>query len=156
MKHIDQQTLDKLCIDANTSTRRRSHLNLHEHSGEDIQRLLIGLQPGTYVRPHLHPETYKKETIVILQGRCACVTFNEDGSIASSVILDKDGANLICEFPDRQWHSLVCLEKDTVVLEFKRGPYVALSPENFAAWAPPENSSAQDSYLKELSTKILS
>ena len=102
MKNVDQQTLDKLCREATASPRRRAHLNLHEDLEEDVQRLLIAMQPDTYIRPHRHPEPYKKETLIILQGRCACMTFHNDGSVDQSTILDPAKGTYLCEFPDQQ------------------------------------------------------
>ena len=150
MKHIDRSSVDKLCREAAGSPRRRAHLNLHDDLEEDLQRLLIALQPDTYIRPHRHPEDYKRETLVILRGRCACYTFNDSGEVDRVTILDPREGSFVCEIPDQQWHSLACLEADTVVLEFKRGPYVPLAPENFAPWAPEETSDTRTAYLESL------
>ena len=150
MKGIDQEIIDTLCREADAAPRRRAHLNLHDDLEEDVQRLLIAMQPGTYIRPHRHPEPYKKETLVVLQGRCACFTFADDGSIENSTVLDPIKGTHLCEFPDLGWHSVVCLTKNTVVLEFKRGPYAPLAPENFAPWAPKEGSDACPAYVKSL------
>ena len=154
MKQIDQATLDQLCQEAETAPRRRAHLNLHEDLGEDLQRLLIAIQSDSYFRPHRHPEDYKKETIVVLQGRCACYTFHDDGTIDQVTMLDSDKGAFLCEMPDRQWHTLVCLADNTVVLEFKKGPYEPLAPENFAPWAPEENTEASSSYQASLKTAL--
>ena len=153
MKRVDQEIIDRLCREAAASPRRRAHLNLHEDLEEDVQRLLIAMQPGTYIRPHRHPEAYKKETLVILQGQCTCFTFAEDGSIADSITLDPNSSIHLCEIPDLEWHNVVCLTNDTVMLEFKRGPYVPLAPENFAPWAPEEGSSNGPDYVKSLVTR---
>ncbi|MEN9023364.1 MAG: cupin fold metalloprotein, WbuC family [Verrucomicrobiaceae bacterium] len=150
MKEVALETIDRLCREATASPRRRAHLNLHEDLEEDVQRLLIAMQPGTYVRPHRHPEPYKKETLIILQGRCACFTFHNDGSINKSVILDPAKGTYLCEIPDQQWHGVTCLSDNTVVLEFKRGPYTPLTPENFATWAPEENSNTCSQYMAHL------
>ncbi|MCH1503345.1 MAG: WbuC family cupin fold metalloprotein [Verrucomicrobiales bacterium] len=150
MKEVALETIDRLCREATASPRRRAHLNLHEDLEEDVQRLLIAMQPGTYVRPHRHPEPYKKETLIILQGRCACFTFHNDGSINKSVILDPAKGTYLCEIPDQQWHGVTCLSDNTVVLEFKRGPYTPLTPENFATWAPEENSNTCSEYMVHL------
>jgi cupin fold WbuC family metalloprotein len=154
MKQVDQKIIDKLCREATASPRRRAHLNLHEDLEEDVQRLLIAMHPGTYIRPHRHPEPYKKETLVILQGRCACFTFADDGSVSETSVLDSGNSTHLCEIPDQGWHGVVCLTNDTVVLEFKRGPYIPLAPENFASWAPEEGSSDCPDYLSSLAASI--
>ena len=127
MKEVALETIDRLCREATASPRRRAHLNLHEDLEEDVQRLLIAMQPGTYVRPHRHPEPYKK-----------------------AVILDSAKGTYLCEIPDQQWHGVTCLSDNTVVLEFKRGPYTPLTLENFATWAPEENSNTCSEYMDHL------
>ena len=48
--------------------RRRTHVNLYNHTSEDIQRLQIAPQSQTYVHHHFHHEEYKKECLVNFQG----------------------------------------------------------------------------------------
>ena len=148
MKQIDQDLIQKMCKTAAESPRLRSHHNIHDDLEEDIQRLLIGMQPGTYIRPHYHPEEYKKEMIILLQGACTCVTFDKEGNITGSTHLSRD-KSMICEFPDQQFHSLICTEKDTVVLEVKRGPYIPLEAKCFAQWSPESESEASE-YIQRL------
>ncbi|NQZ56386.1 MAG: WbuC family cupin fold metalloprotein [Lentisphaeraceae bacterium] len=154
MKEVDNETIISLCKKAATSPRKRSHLNLHDALDEDLQRLLIALQPGTYIRPHKHPEKYKKETLIILKGSCACLVFDDNGTIQSHSVLKAASGSYICEIPDLHWHSLICLEEDTVVLEFKKGPFIPLDDNNFAHWAPQENSPDAAFYLKGLQYKL--
>jgi hypothetical protein len=57
----------RLLETAAASTRKRSHLLLHADQQDQVQRLLIGLEPASYVRPHVHGEQW--EMIVLLRGR---------------------------------------------------------------------------------------
>jgi cupin fold WbuC family metalloprotein len=50
---------------ATASTRKRSHLLLHADQQDQVQRLLIALEPESYVRPHVHSEQW--EMIVLLR-----------------------------------------------------------------------------------------
>jgi cupin fold WbuC family metalloprotein len=148
MKHIDAKTIQDLCQMATKSPRLRSHHNIHDDLNEDIQRLLIGLQPGTYIHPHIHPEDYKKEMIILLQGSCTCLTFDKKGKITTSTKLSTSAP--VAEFPDKEFHSIICTSENTIVLEVKKGPYRPLEPSCFADWAPKEGSPQAEEYIKSL------
>ena len=153
MKHIKKATIKELCAKALRSDRLRCHLNFHDSLDEDIQRLLIAMQPGTYIHPHKHPEDYKKEMLILLQGSCLCITFTTDGQVIDSVKLTPEDCP-IAEFPDQVYHTLICTSKDTVVMEVKRGPYEPLPPNCFAPWAPKEGDIKSEAYIKSLSKLV--
>ncbi len=150
MKKIGTDKIQTLIQQSKKSPRLRSHLNIHDSLEEDIQRLLICLQPGTFIRPHYHPETDKKEMIVLLQGKCACINFDQAGNINESFTLSHESGNLVCEFPPSKYHSIFCHEENTVIMEVKKGPFSPLPAECFASWSPEESSPEKDSYLQNL------
>jgi hypothetical protein len=63
---VGNDELVRLLDTAAASTRKRAHLLLHADHQDQVQRLLIGLEPATYVRPHVHSEQW--EMIVLLRG----------------------------------------------------------------------------------------
>ncbi|MCH2207423.1 MAG: WbuC family cupin fold metalloprotein [Lentisphaerales bacterium] len=152
MKKYSKETISELIQAAAKSPRKRSHLNIHDNLDAPVQRLLIALQPDTYVRPHFHPEEDKVELITLLKGSCLAVTFSEQGEILDSMILDTE--NSLMEFPPLTWHSLICLEHDTLILEVKKGPYQPLEAKYFANWAPAEGDSKSADYLKQLKQQL--
>ena len=66
-QHITERQLTQLADVAAASARRRSHMLLHADHQDQVQRLLIALEPNSYVRPHLHSEQW--EMIVLLRGQ---------------------------------------------------------------------------------------
>jgi cupin fold WbuC family metalloprotein len=124
-----------LLTEAEASPRRRSHLLLHAGHDDQVQRLLIALQPGSYVRPHQHSQQW--EMLVLQRGRLDVLAFAPDGVVLARHRLDR--AAPVIQIPARTWHAGVVLEPDTVVMEVKPGPY---RPNEFADWAPEENTSA--------------
>ncbi len=150
MKKINSEIIKDLIEKSKQSPRLRSHFNIHDDLAEDVQRLLICLQTGSYVRPHFHPEAEKKELIILIQGECGCFTFDESGSVSDFTILSKERGDIACEFPPQKFHSLVCLKPDTIVIEVKRGPYKPLESHCFASWAPPEGGEGVGEYLNKL------
>jgi hypothetical protein len=50
-QHITERQLTQLADEAAASARRRSHMLLHADHQDQVQRLLISLEPDGYVRP---------------------------------------------------------------------------------------------------------
>ena len=55
-QRIDRRQLEDMLEKAAASARRRSHILLHADHQDQVQRLLIGLEPDSYVRRHVHSE----------------------------------------------------------------------------------------------------
>lgn len=145
MKRIDYSLLDSLAATANANARRRQNFNLHSAYNDPVQRLLNAMAPGTYVRPHRHPERDKWELFVVLRGALGVLIFDPQGQVTERVELRASGPTLGVEIPVATWHTLVVLAPDTIALEIKRGPYTPLHDKDFASWAPAEGTSqAQD------------
>lgn len=136
MKIIDAATVAAMSADAAQAPRRRTHATLHDELSDPIQRVVIALQPGTYVRPHRHA-AHVWELFAVLEGALAVLIFSADGRVEQRVELHAGGARMV-QVPPGMWHSIVCLAPDTLAFEVKPGPYRALSDKDFAAWAPAE------------------
>jgi len=137
---LDERTLQRGIEASRASARRRMILPLHRQQEAPVQRMLNFFQPGTYVRPHLHPLDGAIETIHVLRGRLGFCLFDEEGRITERFDLRADGLGLI-DIEPRIWHGMVALESDTVILEIKQGPYCEATDKVFAEWAPAEGAS---------------
>ena len=138
MKIIDANLLDALSSDARSNERRRKNWNIHASHTEKAQRFLNAMEPETYVCPHLHSKPDAWENVVILRGSVAVLLFSENGTIISRTILSNSGPNYAFEVPPKTWHTVLSLEANTVIFEFKLGPYQPEHDKNFARWAPQE------------------
>ncbi|MCP3968628.1 MAG: WbuC family cupin fold metalloprotein [Lentisphaerae bacterium] len=138
MKVIDKELLDRLSSEALDSERKRSHYNLHASLEEDIHRLCIAAEPGTYVKPHRHLEGDKWELMVILRGHVSILNYDDNGKVISRVELQAGGASTAVEIAADSWHNFVVMKSGSVVMEVKRGPYQRPSAADFASWAPDE------------------
>ena len=126
---------------AAAAPRKRSHLLLHAGPDDQVQRLIIAAQPGTYVRPHQHGSQWE---MLILQSGCMdIVTFDADGTVLSRITLSRTSP--IVQIPCLVWHTSVVREPDTIVVEIKPGPY---APNRFAQWAPEEGSERAGPFLR--------
>ncbi len=147
-KTIDDKLFSRLKNDAKNSPRKRSHYNLHENLDDPVQRLCIALHPGSYLRPHRHPEEYKWEMMLALQGQIHLAFFDGDGRLLEKIQLSEQGPVHALEVPPNTWHSLFTVDKQAVIMEIKQGPYVPLGNENFASWAPEEGTAEVSGFLQ--------
>ncbi len=131
IQRVDHAQITELASQAETAARRRTHLLLHSGHEDQVQRLMIVLQPGTYIRPHHHSQQW--ELVVLLQGRGDLLRFDDSGRLAERMELGPNAR--LAQIPAGVWHGFVALEKETAVLEVKPGP---CRPNEFADWAPVE------------------
>lgn len=136
MKLIDRDLIAGLHARALASPRLRTHHNLHASHDETIQRMCMAMEPGTYIRPHRHPD--KWELLLIVSGALRVLNFDAAGSVLTCRVLSAAGDTYGLENPAGTWHAVAALAPSTVVLEVKRGPYLPTPEPDFAAWAPPE------------------
>jgi cupin fold WbuC family metalloprotein len=140
---VRRATLDEMAHEATRSDRKRVHLLLHEGHCDQVQRLIIVAQPGTYVRPHRHPEQW--ELLVLLQGSGDLVKFDANGRITSRAGMNASAQ--VAQIPAGLWHGFWVAEPDTAIMEVKPGPY---RPSEFAEWAPAEGEARVAEFLRQL------
>lgn len=140
MIRLDPALIVDLCARSRQSARLRAHHNLHPTLADPIQRVVMAVQPGSYVRPHRHRDGIW-ELFALLRGRVALLMFDHAGRVIDRTELAPGGTSG-AQFPPRVWHALAALEPDTVLMEVKPGPYVAETDKEFAAWAPAEGDAA--------------
>lgn len=153
MKIISDQTLSELSQKAALLPRKRLNLNYHEDLADPINRMLNAFEPGTYIQPHKHENPDKREVFIILRGSLVVAIFDEAGNPTDFVLLDTKQGNYAIEIPPGCWHSVISLERGTVVYEIKDGPYILISDKNFASWAPKEGDENCSEYLALLTEK---
>ena len=133
------------------SERLRMILPLHREQNAEVQRLINFLQPGTYIRPHLHPLPHATESIVVLKGRIRFFTYNNSGIPDTDIVISSGPLAGVVDIEPGVWHSFLVLEEDTILFECKKGPYDAGSDKIFAGWAPPEGSGEAAGWLDKMS-----
>lgn len=138
---IGSEQLAPLLQAAAASMRKRSHLLLHADQQDQVQRLLIALEPESYVRPHVHGEQW--EMIVLLRGRFDFLIFDPQAELLQRLAMSI--ASPVVQIPRGTWHSGVALAPETLVLEIKPGPY---RPNEFAPWAPEEGEPTSGAFVQ--------
>ena len=98
------------------------------NSPEDLsQRMLNALEPGTVLPIHRHHAS--SETVAILRGKIEWVFYDDHGNVTERVLLDAEGENRYLNVEKGRWHSLVCKERGSVLLECKDGKYAPLAED---------------------------
>ena len=100
--------------------------------------------------PHRHLDPNKGETMVVLRGTLGLVTFDDTGKVVEAAKVSHGGTPMGMDIPCGTWHTVFALEPGTVFLEAKAGPYLPLTVDEKASWAPAEGDPAAPAYLTEL------
>lgn len=150
---INRSQLLKVISEAQKSERKRKNYNYHNTFNDPINRMLNAIEPGSYIQPHKHEDPDKREVFLLLKGKLLVVFFDNSGNISEHVVLDNK-ENYGVEIPPAVWHTIIALERGTIVYEVKDGPYSVSDDKNFACWAPKEGDEDCDDYLNNLLLKL--
>lgn len=150
LKAIGLEVLDLVSEEARQSPRLRKNLNLHSCEESACHRLFNGAEPGTYIRPHRHLDPEKDETLLAVRGELGVVSFDPAGEVTGTFTLTP-GGTVAVDIPHGAYHTALSLKSGTVFFETKAGPYLPLSAEETAPFAPEEGSPEAAAYLERLS-----
>lgn len=154
MQHLDQGLYDRLSAQAKISPRRRHHFNLHETLQDASQRLLIAMEPGSYLRPHRHFYAAKPECFIALRGRFGFFQFDDQGGIVKFILLGNNDDSVGLNIPPGLWHTLISLQQGSILFETKPGPYTPISEKDLAPWSPAEGSEDVSAYMSFLLNQV--
>jgi cupin fold WbuC family metalloprotein len=143
--------LSALSERAATAKRLRANLNVHASPAANVQRLFISTEPGTYIRPHRHAELHKWEFFLVVRGRLDLLVFGNTGDLQQRIVLSPE-TTPATEIAPGTFHSYVCMRPGSVALEVKEGAYIPTTEQDFAPWAPAEQSADVAAYLAWMQT----
>ena len=124
---INDKILDELSAKARENPRLRQSFDLRNSPEDGSQRMLNALEPGTVMPIHRHHAS--SETVAILRGKIEWVFYDDQGNVTERVLLDAEGENRCLNVEKDRWHSLVCKESGSVLLECKDGKYAPLAED---------------------------
>ena len=124
---VDKKILDELSASARGNPRLRVSMDLRNTPGDQSQRMLNALEPGTVMPIHRHHGS--SETVVVLRGKISWFFYDDRGCITDQVTLDANGDTRMLNVEKDRWHSLECLERGSVLYESKDGPYHPLEED---------------------------
>jgi cupin fold WbuC family metalloprotein len=147
---ISQQILDQLSLQAKQSPRLRKNYNFHTSDGDICHRLLNAMGPDSYIQPHRHLDSNKDETLAVIRGKMGLIIFDGDGAIEEKALLEPTGNVMMANIPHGTFHTLVSLDGPSVFFESKAGPFIPLTQDEKAHWAPKEGDESSTEYLGSL------
>lgn len=125
---LDKEFLDNLSKSASENPRLRTSFDLRNSDKDNSQRMLNALQPGTKIPVHRHPAT--AETLIVIRGSVCHRLYDGNGEVIDMFVLKAGGECSVAQIPAGQFHSLECLEADTVIFEAKDGSYMPVPFED--------------------------
>ena len=93
--------------------------------GNFIQCSILNMEKGKTFRPHKHiwkertRNVIAQESWIVIQGSVKCIFYDTDNNIIAEPILYPGDASFTLE----GGHNYLILEEDTIVYEYKTGPY---------------------------------
>jgi cupin fold WbuC family metalloprotein len=152
MKVVTRELLDQITAEALQSPRLRKNHNIHPSDHSRCQRLLNAIEPASYIRPHRHNDPEKDEAFILMSGKLGIILFDDYGTVSETVILALENGNLAADIPHGVYHTALSLETGTLFYETKAGPYLPLTEDEKADWAPEDSNPSAREYLERLRT----
>lgn len=92
---------------------------------EFLQVAILNLNEGRTFKPHKHILSEKitniaQESWCVIQGSVKCIFYDLDDQIIEEIIIEKGDFSMTF----RGGHNYIILENDTIVYEYKTGPYL--------------------------------
>ena len=119
---IEPEKLLHIVVRKEDMTPGRQDVVSEEHF---IQCSILNMEEGKTFKPHKHiwkertRNVIAQESWIVIQGRVQCFFYDLDDTIIETVILEVGDASFTLE----GGHNYLILENDTLVYEYKTGPY---------------------------------
>jgi cupin fold WbuC family metalloprotein len=150
MELVTRELLQQVSDGAKQSPRLRKNHNFHRNDTSRCHRLLNAIEPLSYIRPHRHNDPEKDEAFILMQGRLGIIIFADTGEPLETAVLCHTNGIVAANIPHGVYHTAVSLETGTVFYEAKGGPYLPLTSEELAPWAPADSDTDAADYLETL------
>src|SRR5262249_8092540 len=120
----------------------RVRINAHPGSNDELHEMIIAIEPGSYIPPHMHPG--KSESFHIIEGQVDIVGLTEEGNIKRIVSLAAQGGRhpFYYRMSTAHFHTLIIRSDLLVVHEITNGPFLPTGTI-YATFAPEEGDVAK-------------
>ena len=137
---------------ARANEKQRYPKILHK-KGEYFNKVFNFMMANSYMQPHLHPGTEKKERIHLILGKIAIIFFDNNGNIIFRKILE-GGKDEMIEVPAFTFHTYVILSDRALTYETMDGVYASDTWKSLASWATEESDINHIQYLEALKSQV--
>lgn len=125
---ITEALLNNLTAEAKINPRLRKNFDLRNSEGDQSQRMLNALEPGTEIPIHRHMDS--SEIVTIVRGSICEKFYDKKGELIETITLRFGEGIPMLIVPKGMWHNLECLESGTIIYESKDGAYQPTRPED--------------------------
>lgn len=125
---INESLLNNLTAEAKINPRLRKNFDLRNSEGDQSQRMLNALEPGTEIPIHRHMDS--SEIVTIVRGSICEKFYDKKGELIEAITLRFGEGIPMLIVPKGMWHNLECLESGTIIYESKDGAYQPTRPED--------------------------
>lgn len=129
LKRLDFELFDQVLAQAEASPRHRMHYDLRDSVEEESQRMLNVLEPDTVIPIHRHNDT--SEIVAVLRGKVKEILYDDKGVETDSCVMEYGSNCPAVVVPQAVYHTAVCLEPGSVILEIKAKKYDPVLTEDF-------------------------
>lgn len=147
---LDRQAVEFIRDCALRNPRGRARICAHKDSSDNLHEMLIGIAPGSYVRPHRHHG--KVESFHLIEGSADIVILSEQGGVEDVIELAPN-ANFYYRLDSPRYHTLLISSPVLVIHEITNGPFDPAQTD-WAAFSPVEGSAESASYTSQLRQKV--
>jgi len=120
---IGLEDIDFLKSKVSVSSKGRVRINLHKCDSDLLHEMIIVINGGSYIRPHLHIN--KSESFHIIYGQVDIVFFDSNGGVRDVISLDAADPlkAFCCRMSEPVFHTLVVKSDIVVMHEITNGPF---------------------------------
>lgn len=119
---LNKSLMDETSAKAKTSPRLRMNYNFHPELSDKVQRFINAMDSGTIVDIHHHQVD---EMIIVLRGSVKALLYDDDKNVIDECVLNPATGVYGVQLPASVWHTVECLEPDTILFEIKEGPFIS-------------------------------
>lgn len=140
---------------AKLTKNKRARICIHKSTNSKTNEMIIALKKGSYIRPHMHPNS-KSESYHVIEGKMNVYVFSKSGKKIKVVKMGNYNSklNFFYRMNKGYFHFPIAVSNWCVYHEVFSGPFDKKKDVKYAKWSPDENDKlSQGIFLKKIGYK---
>ncbi len=137
---------------AKLTKNKRARICIHKSTNSKTNEMIIALKKGSYIRPHMHPNS-KSESYHVIEGKMNVYVFSKSGKKIKVVKMGNYNSklNFFYRMNKGYFHFPIAVSSWCVYHEVFSGPFDKKKDVKYAKWSPDENDKvSQGIFLKKI------
>tara|TARA_B100001250_G_scaffold413969_1_gene450012 strand:+ start:2314 stop:2814 length:501 start_codon:yes stop_codon:yes gene_type:complete len=125
---------------ADKTNNKRARVNIHKSLKSKTNEMIIALKKGSYIRPHIHPNS-KSESYHVIKGKMNVYVFSKSGKKIKIIKMGDYNSklNFYYRMNKGYFHLPIAVSNWCVYHEVYSGPFEKDKDVKYATWSPKEN-----------------